>query len=134
MLNKKGAVKGAKVRVVNNTAQHNLPIGSTYTVKIVNTNNTVAVNEVSQVFYLVDLELETMTKDDLKKRIDGVEESIAASRKEIDGLKARLAYLDEVGEDKYDERELKAYQTLRLLEQTNMTTLQRAKAIAGLFN
>jgi hypothetical protein len=46
----------------------------------------------------------------------------------------RIAYMDEVGEDNFDENEFKAYQTLRLLERAEMTHLQRAKAIASLFN
>lgn len=77
---------------------------------------------------------EPLTKEELEKEI----ESLRKKKKDIDGdiqeIKDKINYLKETGNTEYDENEFKAYHTLELLEDPNMTRLEKSKLIARLVN
>lgn len=133
MVKAKSLRVGDRVEVIANGANHNQPIGSVFTFKCMNSGY-VQVNEVPQSFLLADLNAYPVTKEGLEKRINNSEKRIADIQSEIESDRAKIAFLAEVGVDTYSENEFKAYQTLKLLEQADMSTIQRAKAIASLFN
>lgn len=124
---------GQKVKVVANGSTHGQPIGTILTVKSV-VGDRVKVDENTYWYALTDVVNAVVSREDLEKQIAALQEKIAGHQQEIENVKVRIAYMDEVGEDNFDENEFKAYQTLRLLERAEMTHLQRAKAIASLFN
>ena len=126
-------VVGQKVKVVANGSSHNQPMGTVLTVKSV-ASVKVKVEENTYWYALTDVVGVATTREVLEKQIASLQDKIADHQREIENVKVRIAYLTEVGEVNFDENEFKAYQTLRLLEQSDMTHLQRAKAIASLFN
>jgi hypothetical protein len=46
----------------------------------------------------------------------------------------KIDFMDEIKSEDFDENEFKAYQTLTLIENTLMSKLEKAKAIASLIN
>jgi hypothetical protein len=46
----------------------------------------------------------------------------------------KIDFMDEIKTEDFDENEFKAYQTLTLIENTSMSKLEKAKAIASLIN
>jgi hypothetical protein len=70
-----------------------------------------------------------------------IEAKIATLRQEItdkyvliDELQSKINYMDETGNDMFDENEFKAYQTLTIIEKGNLSKLDKARAIAALLN
>lgn len=132
MVNVSSLRPGDKMKVVANGAGHGSPMGTVLTYKGPSGNN-IAVNETTWVYFPADLEAAPATREALEERIRNAQARILTAQVDIETDRARLAYMDEVGGDSFNENEFKAYQTLRLLDQSGLSTLQRAKAIAGLF-
>jgi hypothetical protein len=119
---------GDKVKIVSNASGTNLPIGTVLTILGPQGNGYYRTQEYPQWNFPVgDLELVpcTFTKESVDKEIAGLQA-------QIDALNAKLAFLDETGQEEGCEREFKVYQTLSLVEDGNLTKQQKAKAIASL--
>ena len=70
----------------------------------------------------------------LKKELDNIKnerEVLASREKEV---KAKLAFLKEIGADKFSENEYKAYMTLKYVDDPKLSKAEKAKAIAKLID
>ena len=65
------------------------------------------------------------TKEDITKQIDELQS-------EIDCLKSKLEWMNDVGVDKYDEDEFKVYETLKTLQNEDLDLKGKTKLIASL--
>lgn len=128
---KKGKYKfkvGDKVRIQSNTSGHCISIGDICTVSMVVGNGSYRVQEYANYNLVVgDLEFvpNTFTKD-------SVDKEKASLQVQMDALDAKLAFLDETGQDEGCDKEFRVYQTLSLVEDAALTKQQKAKAIASL--
>jgi hypothetical protein len=100
--------------------------GSYYNVKLENGHN---INEKSNAF----------EKGKPKSSINVFTEQIAKAVAKIEATKAfiaetknKIAFMHETGSEMFDENEFKAYHTLTIIEQSDMSKIEKAKAIAAL--
>jgi hypothetical protein len=66
------------------------------------------------------------------EQIEKAEAKIAATRAFIAETKNKIAFMKETGSEQFDENEFKAYHTLTIIEQSDMSKIEKAKAIAAL--
>ncbi len=66
--------------------------------------------------------------------IDQAQDKIAKTKVFIAETEAKIAFLKEIGSDTFDENEFTAYHTLTIIEQGNMSKIEKAKAIAALIS
>jgi len=66
--------------------------------------------------------------------IDQANEKIEKTKAFIAETESKIAFLKETGSDTFDENEFKAYHTLTIIEQGNMSKIEKAKAIAALIS
>ena len=83
--------------------------------------------------YLVKCE-PTTSIDKFTKLIEQATEKIARTNAFIAETKAKIEFLKEIGSDVFDENEFKAFHTLTIIEQGNMSKIEKAKAIAALIS
>jgi hypothetical protein len=69
-----------------------------------------------------------------EEQIDKAVAKIAATRAFIEETQNKIAFMQEVGSDQFDENEFKAYHTLTIIEQSDMSKIEKAKAIAALIS
>jgi hypothetical protein len=69
-----------------------------------------------------------------EEQIDKAVAKIAATRAFIEETQNKIAFMQEVGSDQFDENEFKAYHTLTIIEQSGMSKIEKAKAIAALIS
>jgi len=100
--------------------------GSYYNVKLENGQN---INEKSNVFE------KGKPKSSIEMFVEQIEKAVAkieATKAFIAETKSKIAFMQEVGSDQFDENEFKAYHTLTIIEQSDMSKIEKAKAIAAL--
>lgn len=85
-------------------------------------------------FYDTQLVPTACDRASIKDEIERVKKEMIDLNKQVDVYEKQLAYLDETNQEAFEEVEFKAYYALKVLEQANMTTIDRAKAIADLVN
>jgi len=66
--------------------------------------------------------------------IDQANEKIEKTKAFITETESKIAFLKETGSDTFDENEFKAFHTLTIIEQGNMSKIEKAKAIAALIS
>ena len=66
--------------------------------------------------------------------IEKAQAKIKATEAFIVETQAKINFLTETGSDEFNENEFKAYHTLGIIEQSNMTKIEKAKAIAALIS
>lgn len=66
------------------------------------------------------------------EQIAKAEEKIKSTQSFIDETKEKISFMEETGSELFDENEFKAYRTLSIIEQGNMSKIEKAKAIAAL--
>jgi hypothetical protein len=66
--------------------------------------------------------------------IEQATEKIAKTKAFIAETEAKINFMKEVGTDTFDENEFKAFHTLTIIEQGNMSKIEKAKAIAALIS
>lgn len=122
---------GDKVEIVSNkSGQHGAPVGETATISQALGNGFYRLAEFPNWNFPVgDLKLVpcTFTKVSVEAEKTKLVAAVAA-------LDAKLAYLDETGQDEGCDKEYKVYQTLSLVDDKKLTKQQKAKAIAALLN
>jgi hypothetical protein len=101
-----------------------------YTVRVDNgTPNGVNVSEKSNVFE------KGKPKSSIEMFTEQIEKAVAkieATKAFITETKSKIAFMQEIGSDQFDENEFKAYHTLTIIEQSDMSKIEKAKAIAAL--
>ena len=81
--------------------------------------------------YLV--KLETMSSiDKFNKLIEDAKSRIERTLHFIAETEAKIEFLKETGSEVFNENEFKAFHTLTIIEQSNMSKIEKAKAIASL--
>jgi hypothetical protein len=73
-------------------------------------------------------------KEQFEEQIEKAEAKIAATQAFIAEIKMKIQFMAEVNSEDFDENEFKAYQTLTLIENTSMSKLEKARAIASLIS
>jgi len=81
--------------------------------------------------YLVKLE-PTSSIDKFNKLIEDAKSRIERTLHFIAETEAKIEFLKETGSEVFNENEFKAYHTLTIIEQSNMSKIEKAKAIASL--
>lgn len=66
--------------------------------------------------------------------IEQAKEKIEKTQAFIAETQAKISFLQEIGSDTFDENEFKAFHTLTIIEQGNMSKIEKAKAIAALIS
>jgi hypothetical protein len=66
------------------------------------------------------------------EQIEKAQAKIEATNRFIEETKNKIAFMKEVGSEVFDENEFKAYHTLTIIEQSGMSKIEKAKAIAAL--
>lgn len=115
---------GTRVEIVGTLSGHNMPLGSQLTVRAYN-GQFVQMNETHLNFYEADLKELAVTKEVVQRRME-------IARDEADILAMKLAYLDETGLDRIDEKEFKSYQVLKLVGDGDLSLAEKAVQIAKL--
>jgi hypothetical protein len=72
--------------------------------------------------------------EQFQEEIEKAQAMIKAAESFIVETQAKINFLAEVGSDEFNENEFKAYHTLSIIEQGNMTKIEKAKAIAALIS
>lgn len=73
-------------------------------------------------------------REQFQEQIEKAKEKIEATKAFIDETESKIKFMDELGVEEFDENEFKAYHTLLLIEKSDMTTIEKAKAIAKLIS
>lgn len=71
-------------------------------------------------------------REQFQEQIDKAKDKIEATKAFIAETESKIRFMDELGVEDFDENEFKAYHTLLLIEKSDMTTIEKAKAIAKL--
>jgi hypothetical protein len=67
-----------------------------------------------------------------QEQIDKAVEKIEATKVFINETQSKIDYMKETGSETFNENEFKAYHTLTIIEQSDMSKIEKAKAIAAL--
>lgn len=73
-------------------------------------------------------------KEHFEEQIEKAQAKIAATQEFINETRMKIEFMTEIKSEEFDENEFKAYQTLTLIENTKMSKLDKAKAIAALIS
>lgn len=71
-------------------------------------------------------------REQFEEQIEKAQAKIAATQEFINETRMKIEFMAEIKSEEFDENEFKAYQTLTLIENTEMSKLDKAKAIAVL--
>lgn len=142
MKNTTGLQQGAKLVIISNTSGHNIAIGTK--VKFKNYypygNNSNSLSHIQIMEYpnvylcLSDIEIDECTIEDIQSELEDAEYILTKATQNCQNIKLKIEYLKETSTTKFDENEFKAYCTLKTLENENLSTMEKAKQIASLFN
>ena len=72
------------------------------------------------------------TVEKLQEQINAAKEKIAKTNQFIAETQAKISFIEETGSEVFEENEYKAYQTLTLIENSEMSKIDKARAIAAL--
>ena len=125
-----GSLKvGDVVIPIRNVGSHNYTLGKEYIVHDINSENFRAKDTVTG-------ELGNYLRYDEVKLIGTNREymlrQVAKLETELTDVRNKLAWMDEVGTDEFDETEYKVWSVMNAVEDTSMTKIERVKLIASL--
>lgn len=115
-----GVYEGMEVKIVGKTYD------SYYAVRLPNGQ------QISMTSSALDKSQPKSTKEKFLEHITKAEEKIKSTQAFIDETKEKISFMEETGSELFDENEFKAYRTLSIIEQSNMSKIEKAKAIAAL--
>lgn len=84
--------------------------------------------------HVLDKTTEKTSVEKFQLLIEQAKEKIAKTQAFIAETQAKIDFLNEVRSETFDENEFKAYHTLTIIEQGNMSKIEKAKAIAALIS
>lgn len=118
-------IVGKKVKIVQNTANHHQPIGSIGTV-LTASGGYVRLKEFPSLnFYAADVELCPATREEIEKEISSLQDKIKSEQEKLD-------FMTENKLNEFDETQFKVFQTLKTLDNKELSTIERSKIIASL--
>lgn len=126
--------KGDKLVVIGCKSGHGILNGTKLTFKDSCGGNGIMVEEDSSWFDSTDVKLFIQTIEQLNDEMAEVKEKIAEHELELTTIQSKIDYLTETGGKIFDENEYRAYTTLKALEDGNLSTIERARKIASIFN
>jgi hypothetical protein len=91
-------------------------------------------NSISMASSVLDKVLPRTKMEQFREQIEKAEAKIEATQAFIAEINMKMLFMSEVNSDEFDENEFKAYQTLTLIENTSMSKLEKARAIASLIS
>jgi hypothetical protein len=115
---------GQRVRVTGVVSGHNMPVGSNCTVTGY-AGQFVRVRESASNFYEVDLQLLSMTKDEIT-------DELQKRKAEASLLEDKLEFLEENFSEELDEEQFKSYLLRKLLQDEETPVVERAEKIKNL--
>jgi len=83
---------------------------------------------------VLDKTTEKSSIEKFQSLIDQAKDKIEKTQAFIAETQAKIDFLKEIKSDEFDENEFKAYHTLTIIEQGNMSKIEKAKAIAALIS
>jgi hypothetical protein len=101
---------------------------STYTVKF---QNGMTLNDYSTAF---EKGIPKSSIETLQEQIEKAKEKIERTQAFILETQEKIDFMEEIGTEVFDPNEFKAYQTLTIIDNSNMSKLEKAKAIASLIS
>ena len=132
------ALVGKQLKVIGNTAGHQVPINTIITVASVNyptTPNPVyvaVVNGSNRNFNIEDVEFCPLTIEQIQEAIKDLDTEIEANKKEQEVLRSKIKFMQENKLDVYDEDTFKVYYTLNLLDNDKLSKIEKSKLISQL--
>lgn len=132
------ALVGKQLKVIGNTAGHNVSMGTIITVLRVNyptTPNPVYIANVNggnRSFYIEDVELCPLTIEQISDAIKALDTEIEANKKEQEVLRSKIKFMQENKLDVYDEDTFKVYHTLKLLDNDKLSKIEKSNLISQL--
>lgn len=116
---------GQKVKVIGNTSGHNHPIGSVKEVTAVSVpNGTLTLKGHSNYLYFADVAPYAVSLADLQEAEKELEKS-------LEGVREKIALLNELGETEIDEDTIKCYNVLKTVNSAD-SDFEKAKKIVAL--
>lgn len=129
---------GTKIVVVSDSTSAKIPIGTK--LKITDYYNNpatgiyVVYNNTSLYLLLSDVRLCNITIDEINEELELAEKNLNEAKNSVENIKNKINYLTETGNKEFDENEFRAYNTIKTLENSNLSTVEKAKQISSLFN
>lgn len=130
---------GKKVRVIANTSDHNMAIGTTFKVDMAyygGTHHTSPFYRLdtknSYSVMLTDIEMYELTKADFEESKKNLDEKINELQKEKVSIDSKIAFMQENNLEVYDEDLFKVNEVLKKLDDNSLTGIERAKVIASI--
>lgn len=122
-------IQGISPGMVGTITGYNYGYGSSSSTYNVKFQNGMTINDYSTAF---EKEIPKSSIEVLQEQIEKAKEKIERTQAFILETKEKIDFMKEIGSDVFDPNEFKAYQTLTLIENTEMSKLEKAKAIASL--
>jgi hypothetical protein len=107
---------------------------SEYVVSLTDTHNTKYNYSVRSSNLELYVENKQTTIEAFNEQIDKALAKIEATNNFIAETKAKIDFMNETNSDTFNENEFKAYHTLTIIEQSGMSKIDKAKAIAALIS
>lgn len=126
---------GSKVTIIADTVNHGIPLGGVYIIERVENNNRLFLTAYPGVYLTPrDVKAAFLTEEDIKEEISSEEAKIKNANDEIAILKSKLDYLSETKSKNFDENEFKAYHALKIIENSDLSLIEKTKFISKLFD
>lgn len=130
-------LQGKKITIISNLSGSQIPEGTKTKVMLCyspTTGNAYVTTEArpGSCVYMNEFKLGGDTIPDLEEETLDLEKEIVAKKSEIELNKAKIKFMKAHKLTEFDETDFKVYETLELLENTSITKVERAKAIAKL--
>jgi len=116
---------GRRAKVLNNAL--GVPVGTTGKITTSNSSGILLDSCPHKSFISQELEIASYTVKD-------IQEEISCLEKEITCQQSKLQYMTENGLEEFDENQYKVFQTLKTLDNKEITQVQKSKIIAELIN
>lgn len=107
---------------------------SDYNVSLINKNDTKRTYMIKSSNLDLYVENKQTTIEAFNEQIDRALAKIEATNNFIAETKAKIDFMNETNSDTFNENEFKAYHTLTIIEQSGMSKIDKAKAIAALIS